>query len=31
MIKNKEHKTDKGLLRIGEIIKNMNSRRQIFI
>ena len=26
-----KHKTDKGLLRISEIIKTMNSRRQIFI
>lgn len=31
MINNKVHKTDKGLLRISEIIKTMNSRRQIFI
>jgi hypothetical protein len=29
--KNKEHKTDKGLLRISEIIKTMNNRRNIFI
>jgi DNA polymerase III delta subunit len=28
---NKEHKTEKGLLRISEIIKTMNNRRKIFI
>jgi hypothetical protein len=31
IIKIKAHKTDEGLLRIFEIIKNMNNRRKIFI
>ena len=31
IINKKEHKTDKGLLRISEITKTMNNRRKIFV